>query len=223
MADGLKCFMIAFGDVHQKMAEWTVPLVEKHAGVKVDVLTEEGKSFELKPFEMKLQLLDRHDGHVLFVDVDAIVRSWDWELFNFDMFNAARDMLVLGWLEQELGSFFPLERCYNSGVWLANSQHKPVFDLSQKILQEEMLEHPYKLGDQSSLNAALWRTRTNVNELPQTMNYPITPKQQENGLPKIPKEVRVVHICGNSCIIPNPNRKLERVREAVEKLTGSKL
>lgn len=209
----LRCYMVAIGEAHQQMAEWTVPLVEKHTQLSVEVVTEGD------PFEMKLKLFERHQGHILFIDVDAVVRSWDWAPFDFSVFNASKDYRVNGAWMQSLEPFFPLDRCVNSGVWLAAPQHQTTFQLAQTIACTELRDHEFKLGDQSPLNAALWRKKISVNWLPLEMNYTVSPKEQENGLPNIPENVHVVHIIGNTvgtCKEANHGRKLQRVREAVD-------
>lgn len=198
--------MVAVGEPHRRMAELTLPRAEKYLGLSIELLTEGD------PFVLKLTLLERTNRPVFFIDADAVVRSWSWESFQSDSFNAVHDYPVRTWAK-ELSEFFPLDRCINSGVWLASKKHRDVFLHALKLMNTEFAGYQLQLGDQTALNRALHLAGMELNLLPIEYNYQLPPYM---ALESVPADAKVVHLVGDSFDSANPEKKLDRVRKVVD-------
>lgn len=192
----VRAFMIAVGETHQKMAEHTLPRVEKHTGLKVELITEG------EPFTAKLNLLERSTKAVFFVDTDAVMFDWSWEEFQLPGFNVCFDDVSPAWAgHQHLATLFNPATSINTGMMLVSQEYRGLFQ--EALLYRARLEQkkfPYMLGDQTALNLAISETHTRVNILPKKYNW-----QTMEEHPKVPEGVYLAHLIGGT--IPSPTEK----------------
>ena len=165
--------MVAIGDDHQEMAEFTRPRIEKILNIQVNTITEGD------PFDVKLDLLNDNKNVVLFIDCDLVLFNWNWACFNFRHLNFALDQLHPSWpgthaIQRLMPD--PKAPIINSGLWLAHPQHQPVFKLAKLLSFTDLKDFEYKLGDQTPLNLAIQLMEREVNVLPQSFNRQYMPK-----------------------------------------------
>lgn len=204
----VRAYMIAIGPQHLRMAEETLPRVEKHSGVKVELLTEGN------PFELKLKLLERSDSTVFFVDADAVMLDWSWEEFKLPGFNVCFDQASPHWEGyQHLATLFNPATSINTGMFLVSAEYRKLFKKAQQAFQELIQRSfPYNLGDQTALNWTLAErgNGTNLNILSQKYNW-----QTVSDRPEVPEGIYLVHLIGGTIPspteVPNLSHKLERV------------
>lgn len=208
----IQAYMIAIGESHQKMAELTAPRVEKCAGVEVEVITEG------EPFELKMNLLERTDSTVFYVDADAVMLGWDWEPFKLPGFNACLDSILNPAFPpyDDLATLFNPDTSINTGMFLASSNYRSLFSRArERKVELKKQKFPYLLGDQTSVNLAICEHKSMaLNVLPQKYNWPVymqVPTKQE-----LPEGTYLVHLLGGSNHDSAPERtntteKFERI------------
>ena len=213
----LKTYMIAIGEQHQKMAALTAPRVEKCAGVEVELITEG------EPFEMKMNLLERTDSPVFYVDADAVMLDWDWTPFEWSSFNACLDSILNPAFApyDDLKTLFNPDTSINTGVFLATSEHRELFARARDLKVElKKKKFPYLLGDQTAVNLAISQsTGLRLNVLPQGYNWPVwmdVPYRE-----RLPAGTYLVHLLGGSTHDSTPGSdtlgKYERVAKMCQR------
>lgn len=201
----LKIVTVVYGDEFKRIAEITLPRAEQVLGQSVKVY--EGTDWaDVKLWDM----WDDIDGPTLCIDADLVFRSWDWDPWNPEKFNAVLDEPYMSWTSvmRKMQPFLDTTRLVNGGLWMATPDHRLVFEQAY-MHKEEMPVLPFDpLGDQYFLNKALQEREVDVNHIPASMNFQVksAPRWQ---LPKIPDDVHVIHLV-------NPDKKLLRVQAVAE-------
>lgn len=169
-------FMIAKGPVHKVMADITQPRAEAVLGRPIQRLWPELIGCQ-DPWEAKLHLpaFARQSGfdHVLVIDTDIVLNSWDWEPFKPGHFNG-----VFTWQEswpETIGmrTLVPAPQpLFNTGMWLAPTTDYicEVMRYACDLFRNELKDFEFKFWEETPLNAALFRYQVPVNCLPAGFN-----------------------------------------------------
>lgn len=138
---------IAIGEQYSALAEVTVPLMSSAIGASVEVVTDGD------PWLQKLSLLERFDTDVLFVDVDLVLHSMNWNDWDTSRFCATQFRIVPQ-------CFRPLHRAghpwFPTGIWYAPASMRPVFSRAREIINSERLTDVTTcLHEEAALNMAI--------------------------------------------------------------------
>ena len=208
----LQVVMVVRGDEFEQMLDISKPRAERCLGLPITVLR---PAQEENLWVFKMSLLSKLEKPVLCLDTDLLFFDWDWSEFRWDMFNAALDLPLLRWKTgvRELNKYYDTRCGINGGMWYSpyNEEHLRVFHCAKNFILYESKQCKYALGDQTALNAALYRLATPVHHLPYSFNHQIS---QETSLPK---NVKVLHVIGDTINTsdgkPHPDRKLHRFKK----------
>lgn len=207
--------MVVRGPEFEQMLDISKPRAERCLGLPIEVLRPEPEE-DLWVF--KMSLLAKLQRPVLCLDTDLLFFDWDWSEFRWEMFNAALDLPLLKWNTgvRELNKYYDTRRGINGGMWYSpyNDEHLRVFHCAKNFILYESKSCKFALGDQTALNAALYRLQTPVHHLPYTFNFQTLKGQQ------FPSDLKVIHVIGDTVNTdngkPRPDLKLLRFKKLAE-------
>lgn len=193
-----RVYTIAIGDQYERLANLTVPLMERHMGRTVEVITTGD------PWTAKLSLLSDRD--TLFIDVDVVMLSWDAEgirpgLLNLCPFGAPPAIFRM--------AHPSVARWYNTGVWFATASSASLFASAREILRSGARFDglPSNLHEETALNLAIDDAGHEVHALSSRYNHYWCDQLQPN--------THCVHYAGMSI-----DHKLDLIGKHVAKLNG---